>query len=295
MISVNFRVCFDGSVAMRRFLLATVMFGVACGAQAADMPDLPILRGAFTEAPARGVVNWQGYYVGGQGGYGSSDKDFSRTPSTAPLLQGLLAGTIIEREMAVSSWSPTGNFGKLSRRSSGWGGFAGYNSQWDDVVIGLEVSYLHGGFGGTVTKSETRGSPIPLTDGYFHNVTTTSTADVSITDMATFRARAGYAYGCFLPYLFGALALGNADISRTATVLDVTTPGPTSPPVLPPAFGSASEAQHNHLIYGYSAGLGVDVNLVGGLFLRAEWEYTRFTAATDTSINTVRAGLGYKF
>jgi opacity protein-like surface antigen len=49
------------------------------------------------------------------------------------------------------------------------------------------------------------------------------------------------------------------------------------------------------LIYGYAAGLGVDVNLVGGLFLRAEWEYLRFTAAVDTSINTVRAGLGYKF
>ena len=35
--------------------------------------------------------------------------------------------------------------------------------------------------------------------------------------------------------------------------------------------------------------------LVGGLFLRAEWEYVRFTSSVDTSINTVRAGLGYKF
>ena len=52
---------------------------------------------------------------------------------------------------------------------------------------------------------------------------------------------------------------------------------------------------HNHLVYGYSAGLGVDVNLVGGLFMRAEWEYVRFTSSVDTSINTVRAGLGYKF
>jgi outer membrane immunogenic protein len=58
---------------------------------------------------------------------------------------------------------------------------------------------------------------------------------------------------------------------------------------------SASEGLHNHLIYGYSAGLGVDVNLIGGLFMRAEWEYIRFTSAVDTSINTVRAGLGYKF
>ena len=46
---------------------------------------------------------------------------------------------------------------------------------------------------------------------------------------------------------------------------------------------------HNHLIYGYPAGLGMDVNLIGGLFLRAEWEYVRFTSAVDTSINTVRA------
>jgi len=29
--------------------------------------------------------------------------------------------------------------------------------------------------------------------------------------------------------------------------------------------------------------------------MRAEWEYVRFTSAVDTSVNTVRAGLGYKF
>ena len=35
---------------MRRFLLAAVMCGAASAAQAADMPDLPVLRGSFTEA-----------------------------------------------------------------------------------------------------------------------------------------------------------------------------------------------------------------------------------------------------
>jgi len=29
--------------------------------------------------------------------------------------------------------------------------------------------------------------------------------------------------------------------------------------------------------------------------MRAEWEYIRFAAQVDTNINTVRAGLGYKF
>ena len=273
---------------MRRLLLAAVMLGAASGAQAADMPDLPILRGALTEGLT--TVNWQGYYIGGQWGYGSSDEDFRRVPSTAPLLQGLL--TDVEREMGAFG-SPT-DFGKLSRRSSGGGAFAGYNSQWDDVVIGLEASYLHGGFGGSSTTTETRSS-LPLSDGYYHQVTTTQQAAISITDMATFRARAGYAFGCFLPYLFGGFALGNADIARTATVLDVTTPGPPNPPAQPPTFGSAAVAQHNHLIYGYSAGLGVDMMLYHGLFARAEWEYVRFTTSVDTSINTVRLGLGYKF
>ena len=58
---------------------------------------------------------------------------------------------------------------------------------------------------------------------------------------------------------------------------------------------NATDAVHNHLVYGYTGGLGVDVNLVGGLFMRAEWEYIRFTSTVETSINTVRAGLGYKF
>ena len=40
----------------------------------------------------------------------------------------------------------------------------------------------------------------------------------SISDMATFRGRAGYAWGCFLPYVFGGLAVGNADYTKSATV-----------------------------------------------------------------------------
>src|SRR5258707_9790364 len=53
------------SVGMRRVLLAAVISGVAAGAQAADMPDFPILRGGFTEGPAAATGNWQGYYIGG--------------------------------------------------------------------------------------------------------------------------------------------------------------------------------------------------------------------------------------
>jgi outer membrane immunogenic protein len=276
---------------MRGFLLAAMMLGAVSGAQAADMPDLPILRGAFTDGLTTTRVNWQGVYVGGQAGYGSSDENFKG--STRTMMAALLADTLVESAMQVSQWNL--GLGKASARTTGFGGFVGYNSQWDDVVVGLEASYLHGAFGGSSTSSEARVSPAPLSDNFFHDVTATSTAAISISDMATFRGRAAYAYGCFLPYMFGGFALGNADISRTVSVTDVMIPGPGNLQPGRTAFLTTSEAQHNHLIYGYSAGLGVDVNLIGGLFARAEWEYIRFTSSVDTSINTVRAGLGYKF
>jgi opacity protein-like surface antigen len=266
------------------------MFGAVSGARAADLSDLPILRGAFTEGLSNAKVNWQGYYVGGQAGYGSSDENFNG--STANMAQALLADTLIDASMQVSQWNL--GLGKNSARSSAYGAFAGYNSQWDDVVLGLEASYLHGSFGGSASASEERVSPTVLSDNKFHDVTATSQAAISISDMATFRGRAAYAVGCFLPYAFGGFALGNANISRSITVQDRVSPtNPGAFTNLQPLI--ATNDLHNHLVYGYTAGLGVDVNLIGGLFLRAEWEYVRFTSSVDTNINTVRAGLGYKF
>ena len=49
------------------------------------------------------------------------------------------------------------------------------------------------------------------------------------------------------------------------------------------------------LVYGYSAGVGMDIMLVGGLFPRAEYEYQRVTSTIESNINTVRLGIGYKF
>jgi outer membrane immunogenic protein len=268
---------------MRRLLLVAMMFGAASGAQAADMPDF--LRGSISAPVTR---NWQGFYIGGQGGYGSSDEKFSGT--NANMLAALLDHNVIQ-EMQVSQWNL--GLGGQSSRSSGFGAFGGYNWQWDDVVLGLEASYLHGSFGGSSKASKelvTAGAP--LSDGLFHDVAVDSSASILVSDMATFRARAAYAWNCFLPYAFGGLALGNADIARSVIVHDAVLLNGQFLQLQPL---SATDAVHNHLVYGYTAGLGVDINLVGGLFMRAEWEYVRFTAAVDTNINTVRAGLGYRF
>ena len=92
--------------------------------------------------------------------------------------------------------------------------------------------------------------------------------------------------------MFGGFALGNADITRTANIVDKTTPSSSAFPPKPDFTATLNEGLHNHLIYGYTVGLGVDVNLIGGLFLRAEWEYIRFTSTVDTNVTpSVRASV----
>lgn len=274
---------------MRRFLLAVVMIGAASCVQAADMPDFPVLRGSYVEGLTKSRTNWDGFYIGGQGGYGTSNMNF--TGATRSVAARLMDGLEMEQVMSVSSWPV---MGKVSVHGQGFGGFAGYNSQWDEVVVGLEFNYMHGNFGGTQTGSIGRFFTLP--SGYTDSVTYQGTASISITDMGTIRARAGYAWGCFLPYAFAGIALGQADIIRTARIF-----GTQVNPAAAPGFQnvpfdlSATDAQNAHLIYGYSFGLGVDMQLVSNLFLRAEWEYVRFTTSIDTSINTGRIGLGYKF
>jgi outer membrane immunogenic protein len=272
---------------MRRFLLAVVMCGAMTAANAAD---LPILRGGFTDGLSTSSVNWEGFYIGGQAGYGSSDENF--TGSNSNMIAALLDHDVIQA-MQVSSWNL--GMGKQSARSSGFGAFTGYNWQWDDVVLGLEASWVHGSFGGTSSAFKELVTGTPLSDNNYHDVAVTSSSSISISDMATFRGRAAYAFGCFLPYAFGGFALGNANISHAVSISDTFAPTIAGLASASPVILSTSDVQHNHLIYGYTAGLGIDINIVGGLFARAEYEYVRFTTSVDTNINTVRAGLGYKF
>src|SRR5436305_12439312 len=123
---------------MRRFLLVAAMVATATAAQAADMPDF--LRGSFT-APMAARTNWQGAYIGGQASYGAADMDF--TNSGQDLLKKLLNNVDLEKEFNISSWPLQS---KTSTQSSGFGGFFGYNAQWTDVVVGVELNYIHGKF-----------------------------------------------------------------------------------------------------------------------------------------------------
>jgi outer membrane immunogenic protein len=271
---------------MRGVLLAAAMVAMSVSAQAADMPDfLRGSQGGFTPPNA-----WQGFYVGGQGAWATANPTFLSTTMDQSLLAKVTAGNVISQISALSEPVPAG---PTEKNSVGYGAFVGYNWQWDDVVAGLEMSYLHGNFGGSISAAQQFPNGATLSDGLVHDPLVTSTQSVSITDYATFRARAGYAFGSFLPYAFGGFAMGYGTNYSSVKVND--SAGSATVPLanLPPL--SLSSASQNRLISGYSGGLGIDVKLVGGLFVRAEWEYVRFTQQVDTNINSLRAGLGYKF
>ena len=127
---------------MRSFLIAAV---AVCFGQFAQAADLPFLRGSFQDGPIAPRAMWEGFYIGGQAGYGSGDTKFIRfqfRPDSVPRRQYCwIASGDRRRVMAAELQQSIG-------RSEVYGGFAGYNSQWEDVVIGVEMSYMHGKFGG---------------------------------------------------------------------------------------------------------------------------------------------------
>ena len=136
---------------MRRLLMVAVMCGMVSGAQAADMPDLPFLRGSFTEGLSKGSVNWGGGYIGGHASHGAADMDF--TNSGQDLLAKLLNNVDLEAQFNISKWPL---LGKDHMQSSGYGGFIGYNFQFAEAIIGVELNYTHGNFFGSSDRQ-----PVP--------------------------------------------------------------------------------------------------------------------------------------
>jgi opacity protein-like surface antigen len=269
---------------MRRLVLAAMMVGVAHGALAADLPDLPVLRGFLGDTPRNARTNWQGFYVGAQAGFGNADMNFANTNNG--LITLVTANPIIQ-QLQFPPFPPLGRVS--TSKSTGFGGFLGYNGQWDDAVVGLDISYLHATVkGAAMADFET----VNQQGATFTDTHTDSAASLTLTDFGSMRIRGGWAIGSFLPYAFGGIGLGVADITRRISVTQTVNKngvitGPTTIPW--------NQAQSSHFVSGYSFGVGLDTMLLANLFLRLEYEYLRVATAVDVNVNTVRAGLGYKF
>jgi outer membrane immunogenic protein len=212
----------------------------------------------------------------------------------------------------VAGWT---TLSKVDTTMTSFGGFAGYNWQWDDAVLGVELNYNRvggssGGLGSstdTMTRTFNDDTAAPTGHHYFYTASVGSSASARLTSYGTARVRAGYAMDKFMPYAFGGFAVGTVDVSRSATVAyirrdfpDATVP--PAPPITPQpnfVFGPVTQTDQKDsaIAFGYTLGLGIDIALMPNVFLRGEWEYIQFTPVKDIniSVNTVRAGVALKF
>jgi outer membrane immunogenic protein len=282
---------------MRRWLVALCLLGSATHAVAGEFA-VPTLRGSspFIPAPAT-YTRWQGFYAGGQVGYAGATMDYK--DATEELIAHVLRTTALENEQRPSQW---GVLGTASNNGHSYGGFVGYNTQWQDAVLGIDLHYNR-----TNLFSNAPVSPITRVTsagGNTYLVTVDGDASMRITDYGAIRARAGWAFRNFLPFGTLGFAVGRADVTRSARVNGVENPPAGYPGVAcdplarcTPFSFSANDGRTGAFVYGWSAGLGMDVMLMQSLFVRAEYEFIQFGALQGIGgrVQTGRVGAGVKF
>jgi outer membrane immunogenic protein len=284
---------------MRRWLVASgmlVVVGMLTPVTQASAQDFetPTLRGSspYIPAPPK-YMRWQGFYVGGQVGYGSTNMNFSG--ATESLIAYMLRTLTLENEQQVSRW---GVLGKAHPSGTSYGGFVGYNFQFSDAVIGIDVHYNGGNFSGIAPVAPIGRSTTAGGNGYV--VFLDGSGSMRITDFGSARFRAGWVVGNFLPYAMIGVALGRADVTRSARVRGVETiPCDTEgcTPVTTPFTFSSSDSKTGAFIYGWSAGGGFDMMVMPNVFVRAEFEFLSFSTiqGIESQMSTGRLGAGFKF
>jgi outer membrane immunogenic protein len=258
--------------------------------------DLDVLRALQPVGPAN-FYNWSGFYVGGMIGYGDADGDFSN--ATSGIVAEALRITTLEDDFYPSSWPVLGS---AADHQPMYGGFVGYNTQWQDLVLSVEANYNRSNFSvvapvspiGRITPADSAG--IPWT------VVFTGSGSVTDIEYATLRARAGLVLGNFMPYGFAGLALGQANISVSSTGYaegNAPVSGPCSGGNTPPCYlitWDKTNAQTS-LLYGFSVGGGLDFAVTHNIFVRSEFEFTQFAPVSNIPVWVIsgRLGAGIKF
>jgi len=200
----------------------------------------------------------------------------------------------------VSLWKV---LGPVDKSGANFGGFVGYNSQWDDIILGVDLTYSKTSFNAVSPVSPI--SRRTTAGGNVYDVTVFGSGNMKIHDWGSARFRAGWAVDNLMPYATVGLAFGPPDITRSATATgEENPPDPpqtcatdVTPPICVPFTFTKGEEKRNAWLFGWTVGGGLDYLVLPNVFLRAEYEYVSFAgvAGTKASINTARVGAGYRF
>ncbi|MCJ2083121.1 outer membrane protein [Methylobacterium sp. J-090] len=295
-------------------LLTTLTLGAVTGAHAADL-DYGVLRGPDYE-PEAPLIDWNGIYFGGHGGYTSAAMGFAN--SFQPLVANALRATTAETVLGASTLlSPQA----VRVGGASYGAFAGFNYQFDETVVGVEVDYTRFERGGTTTDAIGRFKTTG--DGFLETVSLSGLASTRIEDYGTIRARGGWAFGNLLPFVTGGLAIGRAQVVDRVSINDygydqatykANVALTTGQPAYVNNFGYASFNQTNpansrvaaptivgrtttKVVGGVTLGAGIEYALTQNILLRGEYQYVLFNDfdGHKVNLNTVRGGAAVKF
>lgn len=285
---------------MRRWGCGLLLACAATAAAAGDF-DTAFLRGSTTDLPVpHPYVRWSGLYAGGQVGADFHGSDF--TNATTPSIANIVSQDAILQQVPVAKMP---QLPSIVSSSPSLGAFVGYNYQIDDVVLGLEGNFNWTRLDENVADTVSRGYFVTYNQHIFATqVNTVVSAGASSSQYGDFRARAGWAFDCFLPYAFIGASIGQIDTYQSTNVnykgVDVTPQtGPGTPGILPNVGGTYTLAgiSQGKYVIGFAAGLGVDYALWQHVFLRGEVEYLSFGQQNGIKLDTVtaRVGAGVKF
>jgi outer membrane immunogenic protein len=239
---------------------AGVLASIVAGVCAASAGDLPVNAPAYKAPPPVILSDWAGFYLGVNGGYGWGNTTFDSG---------------IDNECCVNT-NPKGGV---------FGGHAGYNWQYGQVVTGVEVD-----FDGAGIKSSDTLVSVPAAQ---------VSQSVKFDELVTARARLGYA---LLPDL---LAYGTAGAAWGHSTVNLTDSQTGFPALGISAVTVSQDATADH--FGWAAGAGLEYRLGHGFIVRGEYLHYDFAKNTyifpngfgssnvTSTINVVRGGLSYKF
>ena len=300
------------------FAILAALGLAAAPVQAADL-GYDFLRGtdygepAFVSTP---LIDWSGAYVGAHGGYSNAAMGFRN-----------VFQSLVYSESRLTSGEE--NFGASTllnppaRRSRGgsFGGYAGYNVQYGDFVFGLEGDYTW--LDRTGLSGDALARVKSINDGMLERIALSGVSATRIADYGTIRARLGYAYGNFLPYVTGGVAIGRMQITDSvayrnygynlATYNANQALTPDKNPAYVTNFGYTAFSQgspessfpytwniarhRSKVVGGIALGAGLEYAVTQNIILRGEYQYVLLDdfAGHKSNINTVRGGAAVKF
>lgn len=166
--------------------------------------------------PVPEAYDWSGFYIGIAGGYAWGEFEADSGPSTHPL----------------------DDFNDEIDDAKGWllGGTLGYNFQSENIVFGVEADAFWSDLDEDIVTA----------DPEFH---------LDLDWLATVRARVGFAFDRFLPYVTGGLAIGGIELESFDNVA-------------PPA---GDDDSNTHL--GWTVGAGAEFAVTDNISIKGEYNF----------------------